>query len=534
MTKARAERLPKTQPTPPERRGFCPTLARPMQTGDGLLARLRPIDNALTLPQVGALAEAAAQFGNGILEITARGSLQVRGLRPETVAPFEKAVLATGIPISTGVGIESPPLAGLDPDELVDVRPLATESRRRIAAHVPPLVLAPKLAITIDGGGRFHLGDVAADVKVTALRDGEQVRFLLAVGGVSRNPNTAAASQRGVATRAVAVLDADQVVNSIVGTLEKLAALGPSARGKDLVLPWIEAPSLDCDTPPLVGIHPVCSISLSPATPPSALPGISPSRGENGCGALAASQQRSERAANSSDAWGDEPTTCHSPPLRGRWPAGQRGVIPGANASDDVVLGLALAHSQVDSASLIALANAAESLGALDIRLAPDHGFFITGLNRETAEKLRETAASIGLLTNPDDSRRSIALCAGSRGCASAFFDTRVLAEKLLSHAPDLLDGSFDLHLSGCAKGCAHPAAAFITIVGARAGYGLVVNGAASAEPLIYVAENDIDTALQRLQALLRQSKEDGESSLACLERLGAGAIAAALQLDRT
>jgi hypothetical protein len=36
------------------------------------------------------------------------------------------------------------------------------------------------------------------------------------------------------------------------------------------------------------------------------------------------------------------------------------------------------------------------------------------------------------------------------------------------------------------------------------------------------------------LQALLQQSKEDGETAQACLVRLGGGAIAAALQLDGT
>src|SRR4051794_33822583 len=125
MTPSLAEQAPDLAVVPSDRRGACPTLARPMQTGDGLLARLRPIDNILTLPQVQALADAAARFGNGIVEITARGSLQVRGLRPETVASLENAVFESGMDVSAGVGLETPPLAGLEPDELLDVRPLA-------------------------------------------------------------------------------------------------------------------------------------------------------------------------------------------------------------------------------------------------------------------------------------------------------------------------------------------------------------------------------------------------------------------------
>jgi hypothetical protein len=52
--------------------------------------------------------------------------------------------------------------------------------------------------------------------------------------------------------------------------------------------------------------------------------------------------------------------------------------------------------------------------------------------------------------------------------------------------------------------------------------------------PATYIAENDIETAFLRLQALVRHSKENGETVRACLERLGGAVIAAALQLDGT
>jgi precorrin-3B synthase len=499
------------------RRGACPTLARPMQTGDGLLARLRPVDNRMTLRELRALAEAAAQFGNGIIEITARGSLQIRGLRPETVAPFERAVLASGVDVAIGVGVETPPLAGLEPDELIDVRPIAAQLRERIAQHLPPLVLAPKLAITVDGGGRFHLGGVAADLKVSAFRDGERVAFRLQLGG----------GRYG--SRAVAVVDLAQVIDAVISVLEKLSALGPTARGKDLHLPIIDAPSVYSDSSSLVGIYDLQDCDRGSSA--SAVPDISPSRGENSLGLNLANDQADDDAAGSRFPEVGASATSHSPPLRGRWPAGQRGV---AKPETSILLGIAFSYCQATAASLMSLAEAGEAAGAGEIRLAPNHGLFITGLTLGHADAMRETAAALGFLTESNDPRRSISLCAGSRGCASAVFDTRHLAARVLNLAPDLLDGSIDLHLSGCAKGCAHPAAAPIAFVGALAGYGLVVNGAASSEAATYIAENDIDDALKRLQALVRQSKESGESTRACLGRLGAGVIAAALTLDGT
>ena len=76
------------------RRGACPTLHTPMPTGDGLLARIRVVGASLTPDQIAELARLAAEHGNGLVEITARGNLQVRGLRATSAAPFAEAVTA--------------------------------------------------------------------------------------------------------------------------------------------------------------------------------------------------------------------------------------------------------------------------------------------------------------------------------------------------------------------------------------------------------------------------------------------------------
>jgi precorrin-3B synthase len=50
-----------------------------MVTGDGLLARITP-SSPISLDAFVTLCEAAQAHGNGIMEVTQRGSLQVRGL----------------------------------------------------------------------------------------------------------------------------------------------------------------------------------------------------------------------------------------------------------------------------------------------------------------------------------------------------------------------------------------------------------------------------------------------------------------------
>src|SRR5690606_25259473 len=105
------------------------------------------------------------------------------------------------------------------------------------------------------------------------------------------------------------------------------------------------------------------------------------------------------------------------------------------------------------------------------------------------------------------------------------------VAQMMVERAPALLDGSLTVHVSGCAKGCAKPGASALTITAAPIGYGLVVNGAASAAPNAYIEENTMEAALERLDALVRRRKRAGESARSCLTRLGAE-VAAAVQRE--
>ena len=80
----------------PRRRGACPGLSAPMPTGDGLLARLST-GATIGLTAANALCAAARRHGNGIIEITARGSIQVRGLTPASAPAFADAAAALAI-----------------------------------------------------------------------------------------------------------------------------------------------------------------------------------------------------------------------------------------------------------------------------------------------------------------------------------------------------------------------------------------------------------------------------------------------------
>ncbi len=104
----------------PLRRGACPSIADPMPTGDGLLVRLMP-PAPMSLDAFMALCDASQTHGNGIMEVTQRGSLQVRGLSSDSAVLFARTAAALGLGPEGGPAILAPPLYGLDAEESIDL-----------------------------------------------------------------------------------------------------------------------------------------------------------------------------------------------------------------------------------------------------------------------------------------------------------------------------------------------------------------------------------------------------------------------------
>jgi precorrin-3B synthase len=74
------------------------------------------------------------------------------------------------------------------------------------------------------------------------------------------------------------------------------------------------------------------------------------------------------------------------------------------------------------------------------------------------------------LITTPDDPRLRVLACSGAPACPQALQETRALARRL---APFVPQGKV-LHVSGCGKGCAHPAVADLTLSATRQGFAIL------------------------------------------------------------
>jgi precorrin-3B synthase len=144
----------------------------------------------------------------------------------------------------------------------------------------------------------------------------------------------------------------------------------------------------------------------------------------------------------------------------------------GDGVSDALLLGLPF--GQTDAAAVLRLADLLARLPSCSawhiVRTTPWRSFHLQGAHEPAL------FASAGFIADPDDPRRAIVACAGAPACASASVPARTDAAFLASR------GLRGIHVSGCAKGCAHPTAT-ATLVGSGGSYGLVRHGRAGDAP---------------------------------------------------
>ena len=190
-----------------------------MQTGDGLLARLTA-QTPISVPAFITLCEASEREGNGIVEVTQRGSIQIRGLTPSSAPRFANRVVSLGLGDETRPSLLQPPLLGIDATAAVDLQPLIAELQLALSNRADVDALGPKVSVLIDGDGELHLDAVPADIRLRASTTDE---VHVAIGG---NAHDAVSLGWIKANQAAAIVDE---------LLMHIAQVGPEARGKHLV-----------------------------------------------------------------------------------------------------------------------------------------------------------------------------------------------------------------------------------------------------------------------------------------------------------
>jgi precorrin-3B synthase len=392
-------------------KGWCPGALSPMASGDGLIVRLKPTGGIVPLDLAAAIARWSQDWGNGEIDLTSRANLQLRGLSDAGLPGLRDAMADWGLldvnPEAEAVrNVVASPLAGLDPQSVLDIRPIVATLERRLIRDAGLHVLPAKFGFAVDDGGRFGLAGVAADVMFQARRATGEAVFDIRLDG---------AADWGLGSvRPGAVADAAAALGQAF--VARRASDGTIRRMRD----WVAGDGV-------AAVAESAGFALTKACAFSPAPDV----------------------------------------------LGTRSISPSMT-----VAGLGLLFGRINARSLADLTAAARSLGGEDIRLTPWRAILLP-LPTTSVERL----ADLGFIRDPDHPLRRTAACVGAPACISATTNVRGDAVRLAAMLPP----GQDLHVSGCAKGCAHPGTAAVTLVAQGGRYGLVRAGTAWDRP---VAEN--------------------------------------------
>jgi len=386
--------------TRPLRASACPGLFRIAPARDGGICRIKLPFGRLASTQARAIAEAAGRFGNGLIEITNRANVQLRGVAESAGAGLIETLLAAGLgpnrPDADDVrNVMVSPIAGIDPEQYLDVLPLARDLLAHIESDAGCRSLSPKFSFLIDGGEGVAALDRPHDVWLAGMGGG---RMALGFGGL---PPIRADDETPFAV--VAVERAVNAVAAAVRLFLDAAADDPTAvRFRDLFAQMPRERLLDqlCEQP--------------------------------GTGLVRDDGRPRWRRV--------EP--CKASPVG----------IHAQRQDGFRFVGVAPPLARLSPAMLEGLASVADAMGEGILRLTPWHGVIVPFVPvKQCLDSLR-TLHRVGFVTDPDDPLASMVACSGATGCHAGLSDTKsdalFLAESL-GRAP----GS--IHLSGCVKGCA-------------------------------------------------------------------------------
>lgn len=247
------------EPVIRDRGDACPGALRLHAADDGFLARVRIPGGLLTMQQASVLGLAADRFGDGHLELTSRGNVQLRGLADGCGAGLAKLLDVAGLlpaPAHERVrNIVATPMSGIDGRGHLYATPWVGELDRLLCASARATALSGRFLFALDDGR----GDVAAlgpDVTALGRPDG---RALVRLGAAADAVEVAApdapraallaaeyfldaAGAAGTGAWRVSELPAEHALDTDEFTARLTAAGIPATRVPEVTWPYAPPP----------------------------------------------------------------------------------------------------------------------------------------------------------------------------------------------------------------------------------------------------------------------------------------------------
>jgi precorrin-3B synthase len=401
-----------------------------MATGDGLLVRLHLTGGIVPLPMAQTIAECARDFGNGLIDLTSRANLQLRGVSETSLEPLTDRLrahdlVANDVQAEAVRNVVASPLAGVDPTAVLDISPIVAALEERLASEPALHGLPAKFGFLIDDGGALSLAGIEADVRFEAFRPDEGGQFAIRIAGV------------------------DQPIGACKGTALPDAA---TAIGRAFLALSAGGPLRMSDLVAQIGPARIARAAGFSGADAGRAPRV---LGQN-CTRGSAGRGQGERAAE-----------------RVLQPIDRHGHIA-----------IAVAFGRLASADLVYLVETAIYLGARDLRITPWRSIVLTELSPAGLAAAPAMLAREPFILNCRDPRLRVSACVGAPACASATTNTHADAAALASTLTGAASDGTVMHVSGCSKGCGQSRPVPFTLVGNRGRYDLVRGGTARDAPV--------------------------------------------------
>jgi ferredoxin-nitrite reductase len=470
----------------------------PAQTS--YMCRLRIPNGVLSSWQLEGAAALAERYAGDYCHVTTRANLQLREIKPENAPDLIEGLAAIGL-VAKGSGADNirnvtgHATAGIDPQELIDTRPLASAWHYHILNDRSLYGLPRKFNVAFDGGGVIptleETNDIAFQAVLTragASFEGQTIEaglwLRLGLGGITGHKDLA--RDTGVILKVEeAISVADAIVRVFIDHGDRTNRT--KARLKYVLDAW-GFPKFIAAVEAKLGRK---LVKIEPA--------------------FVAPRPPVDRFAH---------IGVHRQKQAGlNW------------------LGVALPVGKLSADQMRALAAVARQFGDGDIRLTVWQNLLLSGISDAKIEDAIAGVASAGLGASANSLRAGLVACTGNRGCKFANADTKAHALAIAAHVESriALDQPINIHLTGCPHSCAQHYVGDIGLVGAKVdvdeetqveGYHVVVGGGFGANAKIgrevysSVKANETPLLVERmLKTYLTRRHGPDESFLAFAER---------------
>ncbi len=388
----------------------CPGLLRIVPALDGGICRIKLAGGVISSAQALAVAQAARTYAQGVIEVTNRANLQIRGIGADhdgLIQALMDAGLGPANPDSDDVrNLLLSPTAGLDPHMLFDARPLAARILGSLESHPRFHDLSAKFALSLDAGEGLVMLEHPHDIWLSGLSVDGELWLAFGLAGCPAHDRP-------------------------------LAAV-PLAAGHALVIALLEL-FLDRARPE----HTRMRHLLAELSPTEVLSQLS-TRLNVGL-----------RVDQKVTGW-QRPAVAQD---------GHLGVYLQAR-SGLVAVGGAVPLGRLDDVMLATVARLAATLGDGSLRLTPWQSLLLPNVPVARAPQLLAALESAGLVCSAGQPLARIIACTGSSGCGKGLADTKGDALRIAAHLPV----GQSVHLTGCSRSCAAAHVAPVTLLAVAPG----------------------------------------------------------------